>query len=83
MSECRLGLEGSWVRIYGRETKTVFQHHEVPENGEARTGRASLGRGKLKQVGIYLVFLVNNLLVNMLEYQLERCVVWIPMDGAC
>lgn len=40
-------MVGRVLAMGGRGTKTVFQHHEVPENSEARTGRASLGRGNL------------------------------------
>ena len=43
---------------------------------------ALLRRGNLKQVGIYLFFGLMIYWSTCLEYQLERCVVWIPMDGA-
>lgn len=41
-----------------------------------------VGRGNLKQVGIYLFFWLIIYWSTCLEYQLERYVVWIPMDGA-
>ena len=55
-------------------------YSRMPRNKKARTGRASwvfcrlsetgldsylVGRGNLKQVGIYLFFQINNLLVNL------------------
>lgn len=66
-----MGLEGSWAWIYGRGTKTVFQNSEVPENGEVRTGWASLGRGNLNLLSKIMIYMANICFYFCLEYYLE------------
>lgn len=67
--ETRKPAQGGLLEVFRRLSETGLDYCLV-------------GRGNLKQVGIYLFYWLIIYWSTCLEYQLERCVVWIPMDGA-